>query len=130
MTPDTGALRLDQRIHFFAYTDEVFAFCIGEELEQFGDGDSDAVVARTSVRVFGLVLGVLGSPQFVLVCLLFLALDGILLVDRCEEEIKRFADEGFTRCSRCGDTGEERQRLFLSVEVLEANASCQCAEDG
>ena len=81
------------------------------------------------MRIFGLVLAVLRGTEFLLVGLLFLALDGILLVDRREEQIERFADKTFTTGSRCGDTGEERQGLFLFIQILEADACGECAEN-
>ena len=96
LAPDTGTFGFDEGVHFFTDTDEVLAFGVGEELEELGDGDRNAVVARTSMRIFGLVLGVLGGTEFVLVGLLLLALDGVLLVDRREQEVERFADKGLT----------------------------------
>ena len=56
----------------------MLAFRVREELEQFGDGDCDAVVARTSVRIFRLVLAVLRGTEFVLVCLFFLTFNRVL----------------------------------------------------
>ena len=91
-----------------ADTDEVFAFGIGEQLKQFSNRDGHTIIARTSMWVFRLVLRVLGSTQFLFVGLLFLSFDGILFVDRCEQEVERFADKRFTRSCWCCDTGEER----------------------
>ena len=85
LRPNSGAFTLDQSVHFFAYTNQVFAFCVSEQLEQLGNRNGYAIVTRTSVRVFRLVLAVLGCTEFVLVRLFFLAFDSILLVDRSEE---------------------------------------------
>jgi hypothetical protein len=81
------------------------------------------------VRIFGLVLAVLRGTEFVLVGLFFLTLNRVLLVDRSEEEVKRFADERLTGCSRSGDTREERERLLLTVEILETDTCGESAED-
>ena len=78
------------------YADEVFAFGIRQQLEQFRDGDSHTVVARTSVGILRLVLAVLRRTEFILVGLLFLAFNRVLLVDGSEQQIQRFADEGLT----------------------------------
>ena len=81
------------------------------------------------MRIFRLVLAVLTCSQLVLVGLFFLALDGILLVDRREQQIDGFANKGLTGCGRRGDTGEETQGLDLAVEVLEADAGGKRTED-
>ena len=107
----------------------MFAFGIGEELEEFGDTYTDSVVSGACVRVIGLVLAVLGRTEFLLVRLLFLALDGILFIDRSEKQIQRFADKGLTGCRRSSDTSEERERLLLTIQLLEADTSSERAED-
>ena len=63
----------------------MFAFGVGQELEQFRNRNGYAIVTRTSVRIFGLVLAVLGRTEFVLIRLFFLTLNRVLLVDRSEE---------------------------------------------
>ena len=82
----------------------MFAFGIGEQLEQLGNRNGYAIVTRTSVRIFGLVLAVLGCTEFVLVSLFFLAFDGVLLVNGSEEQIERLADKTLTTGGRSGDT--------------------------
>ena len=121
LRPYAGFLAFDERIHLLAYADEVLALRIREELEEFGDTDAHAVVARTGMRIFGLVLAVLGRTELVLVRLLLLSLNGVLLVDGCEHQVHGFADEGLAACRRCGDATEERERLLLPVQILESH---------
>ena len=107
LRPHACSFGFDECVHFFADTNEVFAFGIGEELEEFGNGDRHTIIAWTSMRVFGLVLGVFGSTHLLLVRLFFLAFDSILLVDRREQQVEWFADERLTRSGWRRDTREE-----------------------
>ena len=99
-------------------------------MQEFGDGDIHAVVSRAGTRVLGLLLAVFGSAEGIFVVLLFLPLHLVLCVDGGEEEVSRFADERLACRGRRDDTGHEGERLLLVVEVAEAHAGSEGAEDG
>ena len=130
LRPNACLLRFGEGVEFFCNADKVFVVGVGKELQEFGDGDIHAVVAWAGSWVFGLLLAVFGCSECVFVVLLFLPLHLVLCVDGCKEEVGGFADKGLACRGWCDDAGHEGEGLLLVVEVSEAYACGEGAEDG
>ena len=60
LAPGSGSVGLVQRVYFLADADEVLSLGIVQTLQEFGDGDAHGHLADAYLRLFGLLLAVLG----------------------------------------------------------------------